>query len=124
MTLASYGLLPGHALSVIRTPSLERVVKANSESTGGVLSAWESTFAAGVASPLHVHHDAAHAWFGRNRSRRWATCALTENAFPIQIKPELDDAFVEKGKRVKHSAQDRGAKSATATEDNVDAELL
>jgi hypothetical protein len=51
-------------------------------------------------------------------------CALTENAFPIQIKPELDDAFVEKGKRVKHSAQDRGAKSATATEDNVDAELL
>jgi toxin-antitoxin system PIN domain toxin len=30
--------------------------------------------------PAHVHHDAAHAWFGRNRSRRWATCALTENA--------------------------------------------
>ena len=29
--------------------------------------------------PAHVHHEAAHAWFGRNRSRRWATCALTEN---------------------------------------------
>jgi toxin-antitoxin system PIN domain toxin len=30
--------------------------------------------------PVHVHHEAAHAWFGRNRNRRWATCALTENA--------------------------------------------
>jgi toxin-antitoxin system PIN domain toxin len=30
--------------------------------------------------PAHVHHEAAHAWFGRNRRRRWATCALTENA--------------------------------------------
>lgn len=31
--------------------------------------------------PAHVHHEAAHAWFRRNRSRGWATCALTENAF-------------------------------------------
>jgi uncharacterized protein len=30
--------------------------------------------------PAHVHHEAAHAWFGRNRSHRWAACALTENA--------------------------------------------
>ena len=30
--------------------------------------------------PAHVHHDAAHAWFAINRARRWATCALTENA--------------------------------------------
>ena len=30
--------------------------------------------------PAHLHHEAAHSWFGRNRSRRWATCALTENA--------------------------------------------
>jgi uncharacterized protein len=30
--------------------------------------------------PAHLHHDAAHLWFARNRSRRWATCALTENA--------------------------------------------
>jgi hypothetical protein len=30
--------------------------------------------------PAQVHHEAAHAWFGRNRGRRWATCALTENA--------------------------------------------
>lgn len=59
MTLPSYGLLPGDALSVIRIPPIERVVKANAESTGGVLSAWESTFPAGAASPLHVHRDAA-----------------------------------------------------------------
>lgn len=31
--------------------------------------------------PAHVHHDAAHAWFAVNRKHRWATCALTENAF-------------------------------------------
>jgi predicted nucleic acid-binding protein len=31
--------------------------------------------------PSHVHHEAAHAWFGLNRKARWATCALTENAF-------------------------------------------
>jgi predicted nucleic acid-binding protein len=30
--------------------------------------------------PAHLHHEGAHAWFGRNRSRRWATCPLTENA--------------------------------------------
>ena len=31
--------------------------------------------------PAHVHHEAAHAWFGTHRRQRWATCALTENAF-------------------------------------------
>lgn len=31
--------------------------------------------------PSHVHHEAAHAWFGVNCKHRWATCALTENAF-------------------------------------------
>jgi toxin-antitoxin system PIN domain toxin len=31
--------------------------------------------------PAHVHHEAAHAWFGDNRKYRWATCPLTENAF-------------------------------------------
>jgi toxin-antitoxin system PIN domain toxin len=30
--------------------------------------------------PDHLHHPAAHLWFGRNRQRGWATCALTENA--------------------------------------------
>ena len=31
--------------------------------------------------PAHVHHEAAHAWFEVNGKCRWATCALTENAF-------------------------------------------
>jgi len=30
--------------------------------------------------PGHLYHEAAHVWFGRNRSGRWATCPLTENA--------------------------------------------
>jgi toxin-antitoxin system PIN domain toxin len=30
--------------------------------------------------PAHVHHEAAHVWFGPNRRQRWATCPLTENA--------------------------------------------
>ena len=30
--------------------------------------------------PAHLHHEAAHVWFGPNRSRQWATCAITENA--------------------------------------------
>ncbi len=30
--------------------------------------------------PDHVHHDAAHAWFGTQRVSGWATCPLTENA--------------------------------------------
>ncbi len=30
--------------------------------------------------PAHVHHEAAHSWFGVNRTRGWATCALTENS--------------------------------------------
>ena len=31
--------------------------------------------------PTHVHHEPAHDWFAGNRSRGWATCPLTENAF-------------------------------------------
>jgi len=31
--------------------------------------------------PMHIHHEAAHEWFGHNRSRGWATCPLTENGF-------------------------------------------
>jgi toxin-antitoxin system PIN domain toxin len=31
--------------------------------------------------PMHVHHEAAHAWFDRNRKQGWATCPLTETGF-------------------------------------------
>ena len=29
--------------------------------------------------PNHPMHEAAHRWFGRNRRRGWATCAITIN---------------------------------------------
>lgn len=28
--------------------------------------------------PDHIHHEPAHRWFSRQRSRGWATCAMTE----------------------------------------------
>jgi toxin-antitoxin system PIN domain toxin len=31
--------------------------------------------------PAHEHHEAAHRWFGARRSKRWATCPLTQLAF-------------------------------------------
>lgn len=34
-----------------------------------------------LAWPNHVHHVAAHEWFGTERDRRWATCPLTESGF-------------------------------------------
>jgi uncharacterized protein len=30
--------------------------------------------------PAHVHHEAAHRWFGKHRTHGWATCPVTENA--------------------------------------------
>lgn len=30
--------------------------------------------------PTHIHHEAAHRWFGPNRKSGWATCPATENA--------------------------------------------
>jgi uncharacterized protein len=29
-------------------------------------------------NPDHIHHDAAHEWFGGHRTRGWATCPITE----------------------------------------------
>jgi toxin-antitoxin system PIN domain toxin len=29
--------------------------------------------------PDHVHHEAAHRWFGSRRQEGWATCPITEN---------------------------------------------
>jgi toxin-antitoxin system PIN domain toxin len=34
-----------------------------------------------LCDPEHVHHETAHRWFGSLASNRWATCAITENAF-------------------------------------------
>ena len=32
-----------------------------------------------LLDPAHVHHDAAHKWFGAHGHKAWATCPLTEN---------------------------------------------
>jgi toxin-antitoxin system PIN domain toxin len=34
-----------------------------------------------LAWPQHVHHAAAHDWFGRLGKRAWATCPITQLAF-------------------------------------------
>jgi uncharacterized protein len=34
-----------------------------------------------LAFPLHTSHQAAHAWFRRERDRLWATCPLTQAGF-------------------------------------------
>jgi hypothetical protein len=31
--------------------------------------------------PRHVHHEHAHRWFERNRSKGWASCPVTANGF-------------------------------------------
>src|SRR5437016_4463139 len=31
-----------------------------------------------LAWPVHMHHDAAHAWFATHQDEGWATCPLTE----------------------------------------------
>ncbi len=33
-----------------------------------------------LIDPVHVQHDAAHAWFGNIGKKAWTTCPLTENA--------------------------------------------
>ena len=32
-----------------------------------------------LLDPTHIHHDAAHEWFGIEGQESWATCPLTEN---------------------------------------------
>jgi toxin-antitoxin system PIN domain toxin len=34
-----------------------------------------------LAWPTHVHHEAAHRWFSRNRRGGWATCPATQAGF-------------------------------------------
>lgn len=31
--------------------------------------------------PAHIHHEAAHEWFGAQGGAGWATCPITENGF-------------------------------------------
>jgi hypothetical protein len=34
-----------------------------------------------LAWPNHIHHEAAHGWFGAEGRHGWATCPLTESGF-------------------------------------------
>lgn len=34
-----------------------------------------------LSDPMHLHHEAAHRWFGAVGRGAWATCPLTENGF-------------------------------------------
>ena len=34
-----------------------------------------------LAWPSHVHHQAAHAWFGKHSTEGWATCPVTQCGF-------------------------------------------
>jgi predicted nucleic acid-binding protein len=37
-----------------------------------------------LSDPIHVHHEAAHHWFGQTGRQAWATC-------PLFIKEIIDD---------------------------------
>lgn len=34
-----------------------------------------------LCDPMHLHHEAAHHWFGAVGRSAWATCPITENGF-------------------------------------------
>ncbi len=34
-----------------------------------------------LSDPVHVHHEAAHRWFGETGRQAWATSPITENGF-------------------------------------------
>src|SRR5436190_7925330 len=50
--------------------------------------------------------------------------ALAENAFAVEIKPELNETFVNKRKSIENPAQNTGAKAVSPLEDDVDPELF
>jgi hypothetical protein len=50
-------------------------------------------FLIALFDPDHVHHEAAHAWFGTHRASGWTTCPLTENGVVrILSNPAYSDA--------------------------------
>ena len=84
--------------------------------------------AAGLQRPREFFH---HRRLTRSADReipdandKAAKRALAEDSFPIQIKPELDDSFVNKRERVKNSAQNRRTNAALSFQNNVDGKLL
>ena len=50
--------------------------------------------------------------------------ALSEKTFPVEIKPELNETFINKRESVENSAQNTRAKAVAALENHVDPKLL
>ena len=49
------------------------------EAKGPVIHLLDVNVLVALFDPSHIHHEAAHAWFGPRREEGWATCPLTEN---------------------------------------------
>jgi mannose-6-phosphate isomerase-like protein (cupin superfamily) len=54
--------MPGHG-RLIDLSEFEMLVKADAASTGGLVSVLEATEPPGFGPPIHVHHDAAEAFY-------------------------------------------------------------
>jgi len=50
--------------------------------------------------------------------------ALSEKTFPVEIKAELNETFINKRERVENSAQNTRAEAVAALENDVDPKLL
>jgi mannose-6-phosphate isomerase-like protein (cupin superfamily) len=58
----AFAVMPGEG-RVIDLHEFEMLVKADSRGTGGVVSVLEATEPPGFGPPIHVHHDAAEAFY-------------------------------------------------------------
>ena len=58
----AFALMPGHG-RLIDLSEFEMLVKADAASTGGLVSVLEATEPPGFGPPIHVHHDAAEAFY-------------------------------------------------------------
>lgn len=59
---SAFALMPGRG-RLIDLGEFEMLVKADAASTGGVVSVLEATEPPGFGPPIHVHHDAAEAFY-------------------------------------------------------------
>jgi toxin-antitoxin system PIN domain toxin len=51
-----------------------------------------------LAWEQHVHHDAAHAWFGISAADGWATCLFTQTGFlRLSLNPQVVHVAVDCG---------------------------
>ena len=58
----AFALMPGHG-RLIDLSEFEMLVKADAASTGGLVSVLEATEPPGFGPPIHIHHDAAEAFY-------------------------------------------------------------